>query len=53
MMLEQGQDIRVFNIRSTQEEGRGKIIIMMTKKINESYDADDVHNDNDDERSRW
>ena len=51
-MLEQGQDIRVFNICSTQEE-RGKIIIMMIKKINESYDVDDVHNDNDDERSRW
>ena len=52
MILQEGQDIRVFNIRSTQE-GRGKITIMMTKKINESYDVDDVHNDNDDERSRW
>ena len=32
MILQQGKDIRVFNIHSTHE-GRGEIIIMMTQTI--------------------
>lgn len=53
MMLQEGQDIRSSVQHSQYTRGEGRDHNNYDTNDNEIYDVDDVHNDNDDERSRW